>query len=1267
MVQFIEAINKQQHAYEFYSKLVESWTTDDQLSGYVADSFDAAFFTEVLLWSSLYFRLRNWLTLEAQVLELGIRIATLANSVSPLTRFRSLVAQLQNHIRLSNVSDAGRTDLQLKQYEGANNFAGFVDQTRSCVAHMEFYVYIMDQDRVKEFSAIAMALATRKGLRRQEKMSLYCFQADMGRLMALNAFKSGDLAAASLAIREAIRLCKSIENSFSNRTSTCRPTSSEAQSATIIDGMSNLKLADQSHSRTKEALQDPYLLENTCRTLQCLFLAAEIDNFQGLGQSSRSWIQQASELSSSSGSMFYRHDLGISTLKHEIMSRKPCNKLADITETQSDEKIPCLLMSLMRGDWRTMFDESFENALADYDRAERYLPKGFVSESNDVTISNPTKIRSNNKARTLPVKAKQPAKQPAKQSRTKVSISKASKSLPINDKKEEAVKNLNVIINEPSKQLNEIVLCRKALALLHHGDLKLASELFSKLTLPEKGGRDVVQQYIAHLRWRLAQLGSRLELDVRYGTLQESVLCFPATNSGPIKEDLDTAVDCKTSHDDISLKGILNMLDHGLHIMTIPLFKYISTMPLVSIYEATSLSLKSMMLSSIVNSSHGHVLVHPTLLAIRLEMPSIEASRRQIDQWDLERCKETLPGIIGDKLSRRININPMTAVDFQRDCIDILPDDWTIVSLTMNEEATELWAALYNRGELPFVLRLPMSRSRDDGLDEVADFTYKETKTELVDIIRCSDETCHATPDSSDKNWTKKWWEERQTQDDRLKALLINIEDIWFGGFKGLFSLHDRQPNMMARFRKTLDGILDRHLPSRQNVKVKKDRLFLDHHVLELFIGLNIDDEDLDEHVMDLLFFIVDILSWNNEANACDEIDFDVMAIETIDAMKAYHNETSTMKFCSKKHLILRLEKRLHCFPWESMPCLQGVSISRVGSLLQIRERLLYLESQRALSSKVDSIRPTTCRVSKNKGTYILNPSSDLLRTESFLNPYLSPLNKAPFEWTAHVRVKPTEDSFTTALTKSDLFLYVGHGSGSQYCRPRAVRRLESCASVVWLMGCSSGKVEEYGDFEAASVPLGYLAAGRYRNIAPPKVDMSSDEKTDGEDVITSGLQGRAREGLCMSVVATLWDVTDKDIDKFTVTVGTKWGLFDAQIADVNGSSKSQKSADLAVLKTPSRSKASGSGIIVKTPRAGSKDVKTPGRTKVVSKANDMRDRDPFCSTLSEGSNKINSQRIERNLTLAESVAQSRDVTFMRYLNGAAVVVYGLPHVELCI
>lgn len=59
-------------------------------------------------------------------------------------------------------------------------------------------------------------------------------------------------------------------------------------------------------------------------------------------------------------------------------------------------------------------------------------------------------------------------------------------------------------------------------------------------------------------------------------------------------------------------------------------------------------------------------------------------------------------------------------------------------------------------------------------------------------------------------------------------------------------------------------------------------------------------------------------------------------------------------------------------------------------------------------------------------------------------------------------------------------------------------------------MGCSSGAMTQAGEFEAYGTPINYLLAG-----AP-------------------------------AIVANLWDVTDRDCDRFAVGCLEAWGLFES-------------------------------------------------------------------------------------------------------------------------
>ncbi|KAJ5745588.1 Peptidase C50 separase [Penicillium odoratum] len=434
--------------------------------------------------------------------------------------------------------------------------------------------------------------------------------------------------------------------------------------------------------------------------------------------------------------------------------------------------------------------------------------------------------------------------------------------------------------------------------------------------------------------------------------------------------------------------------------------------------------------------------------------------------------------------------------------VDILPEDWNVLSLSLSADGTEFVVSRLQKNRSPFLLRLPLRRGNVDD-DEEEQFTFEDGKEEMQEVIKLANESAHAAKAQIDKKMKKDWWKTRESLDRRLESLLENIENIWFGGFRGVFSPLARDTAALSRFASAFQGILDKHLPSRQKgTKASLPRLTLHQTVLEMFIGLRglEQSEDPEDTLMDLLYFVVDILQFQGERNAYDEIDFDMMVVDTLDALLRYHEAAQDeLASTPPSHTVLVLDKTLHLFPWESLPCLQGYPVSRVPSLQCLRERVLQFRESRS-GAVVD----------RTSGAYLLNPTGDLRTTQTTFEGDLSGLKT----WTGVVNREPTEDEFRDCLESKDLFLYFGHGSGAQYIRGRTIKRLSKCG-VAFLMGCSSGTLTETGEYEPYGTPMNYLHAG-----SP-------------------------------ALVATLWDVTDKDIDRFASSTFDTWGLFEKGKSDV--------------------------------------------------------------------------------------------------------------------
>ncbi|QSZ30581.1 hypothetical protein DSL72_000137 [Monilinia vaccinii-corymbosi] len=501
---------------------------------------------------------------------------------------------------------------------------------------------------------------------------------------------------------------------------------------------------------------------------------------------------------------------------------------------------------------------------------------------------------------------------------------------------------------------------------------------------------------------------------------------------------------------------------------------------------------------------------------------------------------------------------------FQKEYIDILPKTWTALSISLSENRQELSITKLQAGHGPFVLRLPLGRNNSMDVDEEV-FGFEQGKCELLDIIDLAKANSQSGPSRTGRDAKLAWWAEREELDSRLKNLLENVEKVWLGGFAGIFSQYSRKSDLLARFQKSFENVLDKHLPSRRKSKRNSGpRVTLDSRILELFVGLgdaSVGDCDFSEQLTDLLYFVVDVLQFHGELNAYAEIDFDSIVIEINDALRCYHEAAhSSSQNEEGKHTILILDKALHIFPWESLPCMEGLAVSRLPSLGCLRDRIF--KQQKTTSEGLEGHY-----VNRNSGAYILNPEGDLKNTQTT---FQAPLEALP-SWSGIVNRAPSEEEMIYELQNKDIFLYFGHGSGGQFIRSKEIRKMEKCAVAI-LMGCSSGALLDHGEFELGGQPVHYMHAGS------------------------------------AALVATLWDVTDRDIDRFARKMLEGWGLLEKD-GENEGSGK-------------------GRG-------RGKKDKKGEGEEKHGESYGKM--------------------------SLVEAIAKAKGACKLKYLNAAAVCVYGIP------
>ena len=602
------------------------------------------------------------------------------------------------------------------------------------------------------------------------------------------------------------------------------------------------------------------------------------------------------------------------------------------------------------------------------------------------------------------------------------------------------------------------------------------------------------------------------------------------------------------------------------------------SIPTATIHIISECLSKTLILLSSTCPSTPKVTITSTFISYAMELGRSIATMKEVSSIEVGRSLkipsrlgslENIPISIGRTKIRKADMN---FSDYQANYIDIIPASWTVFSISLSENREELRLSKIRSGQVPFVVNIPIKR-QGSHCNEDEDFGFKHAKEELLDIIDLANHSTHDGANGGRKMTKSQWWQARETLDARLKDLLVNIENVWLGGFKAVLTRIVPRQDLLSRFQQSFYNILKKHLPSRQKNgrNTTANQPLLDTRVLELFLGLGdpTQNQDLDEPLMDILYFVVDILQFHGERNAYDEIDFDSIAVETLDALSHYHETARSMtQEQASDHTILVLDKALHCFPWESIPCLRDHAISRMPSLSCLREKILQQGLQ---SGKFCSSAPG-CMIDAEDGAYVLNPAGDLVSTQKTFQGPLAKLST----WSATTNRVPSEADIISCLSTRSLYLYFGHGSGGQYVRSRAIKELDRCA-VALLLGCSSAAMTEAGEFESYGVPMTYLCAG-----AP-------------------------------AVVGTLWDVTDKDIDRFSLRALERWGLFEAA------------------------SEAQGSPV----------ERAARGRRRVGEKLRGLEE-----SGDSSGRGKTG---------LDQAVAEGREACVLKYLNGAAPVVYGIP------
>ncbi|CAI0439202.1 unnamed protein product [Linum tenue] len=417
------------------------------------------------------------------------------------------------------------------------------------------------------------------------------------------------------------------------------------------------------------------------------------------------------------------------------------------------------------------------------------------------------------------------------------------------------------------------------------------------------------------------------------------------------------------------------------------------------------------------------------------------------------------------------------------------------------------------------------------------------------------------------------WWSRRKRLDCMLDEFLRSLEEKWLGPWKSLLFVE-------LSYCKAMDAIesrLVRDLKSKCKVAVNQI-------LLKVILGAG-EEFGVETCIKQLLslkngcVFGKPGLSEEGSLETQPEESEAVkrqteLAVQLVYEAQNKVKEVKEEASAKKEAAILVLDSEVQMLPWENLPTLRSQEVYRlptVGSISWILDRSFrQRESGAAMSVALPYIDPLDA-------FYVLNPSGDLDHTQAAFEKWFQEQNLGGKAGSA-----PTAEELALALRNHDLFIYLGHGSGTQYISGDEIKKLEKCAATL-LMGCSSGSLTITGSYTPKGAPLYYLLAG-----SPV-------------------------------VVSNLWEVTDKDIDRFSKTMLDSWMRERSDAYTDSARCNLVKEFD-------------------------SMSIKGKGRKKVSKKKS------------SEPEDCDNDRP-----TVGSFMAQARDACTLKYLIGAAPVCYGVP------
>lgn len=325
---------------------------------------------------------------------------------------------------------------------------------------------------------------------------------------------------------------------------------------------------------------------------------------------------------------------------------------------------------------------------------------------------------------------------------------------------------------------------------------------------------------------------------------------------------------------------------------------------------------------------------------------------------------------------------------------------------------------------------------------------------------------------------SQSFWKARYALNDRFNLLLQSVDNAWLGPFKGILMGQSDDANFIT--------LCDQIKLNIQDLMQKEK--CQDETLLEVAVeSFSILSKEQFITALALIYNQFDSKLLNDCYFKCEEI---------------FHNlypnaeKSSIFETLSIKHVGLILNQDLDLFPFESLPSLALIK-QEIFRIPSIRFLSILLKAHECDESVYKS------NVQQDQTYYVINPANNLSKTEHRFKEKFLKKN----DWNGVIGKAPKGEDLKSYLESKDLYIFFGHGAGSAYYRsiPDGLEGMSIRAAAL-VIGCCSGKLF-----------------------------------TDGKNCDSFGMPYKFILNGCPSYVGVLWDVTDRDIDKFADRVMFNW------------------------------------------------------------------------------------------------------------------------------